>query len=180
MGGPDAIRQLVNHKAWTDVGYKSFLGSLGSLPAPPPPPPGLPVGSPAPAFTLPDLNGTPITESSFNGSGTLLMFWNPTCGFCQRMLPQIKGWEQRKPAHAPRLVLVSGGTRDANRAMGLQSTVLLDDRFAVGQRYGSGGTPSGVLLDSKGQIASALAVGEPNVLRLLSGGASDHPSGWPA
>ena len=171
MGGPDAIRQLVNHKAWTDAGYKGFLGSLGQAAAAPPPPPVLPVGSPAPAFTLRDLNGTPISASSFNGSGTVLMFWNPSCGFCQRMLPQVKEWEQRKPAHAPRLVLVSAGTRDANRAMDLQSTVLLDDRFAVGQKYGSRGTPSGVLLDSRGQIASGLAVGEPNVMRLLSGDA---------
>ena len=168
MGGPDAIRQLVNHKAWTDTGYKGFLGSLGQPPAPPPPPSVLPVGSPAPAFTLPDLNGTPVSAASFNGSGTVLMFWNPSCGFCQRMLPQVKEWEHRKPAHAPRLVLVSSGTQEANRSMELKSTVLLDDRFAVGQIYGSRGTPSGVLLNSKGQVASALAVGEPNVMRLLS------------
>jgi thiol-disulfide isomerase/thioredoxin len=110
-----------------------------------------------------------VDSSQFNGTGTLLLFWNPGCGFCQRMLPELKKWEGAKRTNAPRLVLISSGTVDANRAMGLRSTVLIDDKFFVGSLYGASGTPSGLLLDSKGKIASGLAVGEAKIMEVLSG-----------
>jgi thiol-disulfide isomerase/thioredoxin len=171
MGGADAIRQLVNHKAWTAQGLAAFLTAMGQPPAPPPPAPALPVGSVAPVFTLPDANGNAVSTAGFNGSTTALLFWNPGCGFCQRMLPQLQEWELRKAPSAPRLVLVSGGTQDANRAMGLRATVLIDEGFAVGQKFGCRGTPSAVLIDANGKLASTLVVGAPAVLSLLSGDA---------
>ena len=33
-------------------------------------------------FNLPDLFGRPVSLASFRGSKTLLLFWNPGCGFC--------------------------------------------------------------------------------------------------
>jgi thiol-disulfide isomerase/thioredoxin len=169
MGGADAIRQLLTTRAWTEAGFVAFMAARALPPPPAPPKPTLPVGSPVPAFALPDLDETVVESVSFNGNGTVLLFWNPGCGFCQKMIPQLKEWEQNKPSTAPRLVLVSGGSRDANRAMGFESTVLLDDKFAVGQSCGASGTPSGVLIDAKGKIASTLVVGAPGVMSLLSG-----------
>jgi thiol-disulfide isomerase/thioredoxin len=169
MGGADAIRQLVATKAWTETGFAAFMQGLGHPPQPPAPKPKVAVGSEAPTFTLPDLDGNTINSANFNGLGTVLLFWNPACGFCQKMLPQLKEWETGKIASAPRLMLVSTGSRDANRAMGLESTVLIDDKFAVGQSYGASGTPSAVLIDGKGKIASGLAVGAPGVFELLNG-----------
>jgi thiol-disulfide isomerase/thioredoxin/uncharacterized membrane protein YphA (DoxX/SURF4 family) len=170
MGGADAIRQLVTAKAWTEAGFAAFITARALPPqVAPPPKAALPVGSRVPAFTLPDLNGNAVQSAEFNGNGTVLLFWNPGCGFCQKMIPQLKEWEQNKPATASRLVLVSAGSREANRAMGLESTVLLDDRFAVGQSCGASGTPAGVMIDAKGKIASTLVVGAPGVMGLLSG-----------
>jgi thiol-disulfide isomerase/thioredoxin len=71
------------------------------------PKPKLPVGSVAPPFTLPGLNDNSIDATSFNGSGTVLLFWNSACGFCQQMVPELKDWEVRKPTNAPRLIVVS-------------------------------------------------------------------------
>jgi hypothetical protein len=51
--------------------------------------------------------------------------------------------------------------------MGLKSTVLLDEQFAVGTLYGAGGTPSAVLIDADGKIASSLMVGGLGVMELL-------------
>jgi thiol-disulfide isomerase/thioredoxin len=168
LGGADSIRQFVSNKAWTEAGFAAFLTARALPPQPAPPKPALPLGSPLPAFTLPDLDGTSVESASFNGNGTVLLFWNPGCGFCQKMVPQLKEWEQNTPATAPRLILVSGGSREANRAMGITSTVLLDDKFAVGQSVGVTGTPSGILIDAKGKIASSLALGQPGVMSLLS------------
>ena len=50
--------------------------------------------------------------------------------------------------------------------MGLNSPVVLDQQFSVGQAFGVGGTPSAVLVDVEGRIASEVAVGAPAVLEL--------------
>ena len=95
-----------------------------------------------------------------------MLFWNPGCGFCQQMLLDIKEWEQNMPGGAPKLLFVSGGTEEANREMGMSSTVVLDQQFAVGRAFGASGTPSAVLVDAEGKVASEVAVGAPAVLEL--------------
>jgi len=178
LGGADAIRQFVANKAWTEAGFAAFMTARALPQQPAPPKSTLPVGAPVPAFTLPDLDGSMVESAKFNGNGTVLLFWNPACGFCQKMVPQLKDWERERTPTVPRLVLVSGGSREANRAMGLESTLLVDDTFAVGQLFGANGTPSGVLIDAEGKIVSTLAVGAPEVMALLSGeklaGATAH------
>jgi hypothetical protein len=44
--------------------------------------------------------------------------------------------------------------------------VVLDQQFAVGRAFGASGTPSAVLVDEEGNIASDVAVGAPGVLEL--------------
>jgi thiol-disulfide isomerase/thioredoxin len=50
-----------------------------------------------------------------------VLFWNPGCGFCRQMLPDVKEWEARAPEGAPRLLVVSAGSEEANKEMGLTS-----------------------------------------------------------
>jgi hypothetical protein len=66
--------------------------------------------------------------------------------------------------------VVSAGTVAENLAMGLRSTVVLDQNFSVGSAFGASGTPSAVLVDSDGSVASELAVGAPAVLELARAG----------
>ena len=126
-------------------------------------------GQMAPSFSLLDLHGKMTGLSQFRGSDTLVLFWNPGCGFCQRMLPDVKSLEKRQPHGAPKLLLISSGTREANLAMGLEATVLLDDSFSIGRQFGAGGTPSGFLVDKEGKVASDLRVGATAVLALAEG-----------
>jgi thiol-disulfide isomerase/thioredoxin len=107
-----------------------------------------------------------VNLASFRGEKTLVLFWNPGCGFCQQMLDDLKDFEANPPEGAPKLLFVSSGTKESNREMGLTSTVVLDQQFAVGQSFGASGTPSAVLVDEEGKIASELAVGAPGVLAL--------------
>jgi predicted transcriptional regulator len=57
----------------------------------------------------------------------------------------------------PRLLVVSTGFDEANRGLGLSSTVVLDQQFAVGRAFGASGTSSAVLVDAEGKVASELA-----------------------
>jgi thioredoxin-related protein len=169
LGGADRIRELIRYKGWTEAGHLGLMKALGQPQNVPQPKPALPRGSVAPAFKLSDLSGNEVDSAKFNGNGTMLVFWNPACGFCQRMLPELKKWEGAEQTNSPRLVLISGGTVDANRAMGLNCTILIDDKFSVGQLYGASGTPSGLLLDANGRIATELAIGQPKIMDVLAG-----------
>ena len=124
------------------------------------------VGEQAPEVKLPDLEGNTVELADFRGEQTLVLFWNPGCGFCQQMLPDLKEWEANSPEDAPKLLVVSAGAEEANKEMGLTSPVLLDQQFAVGRAFGASGTPSAVLVDAEGKVASEVAVGAPGVLEL--------------
>jgi thiol-disulfide isomerase/thioredoxin len=129
------------------------------------------VGEEAPELRLADLKGEEVSlQEGFGGTETLVLFWNPGCGFCQQMLPDIKEWESKAPEAAPRLLVVSAGSEEANKEMGLASPVLLDQQFAVGSAFGASGTPSAVLVDAEGKVASEVAVGAPAVMELAGAG----------
>jgi len=129
-------------------------------------PAGPKVGEPAPPIKLEDLQGKTIELKDFEGEKTLVLFWNPGCGFCQQMLPDLKALETNPPEGAPKLLVVSAGAEEANKEMGLRSPVVLDQQFEAGRAFGVGGTPSGRLVDEEGKIASEVAVGAPAVLEL--------------
>jgi peroxiredoxin len=124
------------------------------------------VGEEAPEVRLADLKGDEVSLQDFKGEDTLVLFWNPGCGFCQQMLPDLKVWESKAPEGAPRLLVVSAGSEEANREMALASPVLLDQQFAVGRAFGASGTPSAVLVDAEGKVASEVAVGASAVMEL--------------
>jgi hypothetical protein len=74
---------------------------------------------------------------------------------------------------SPALV-VSTGTVEANKVMGLRSPVVLDQGFSMGNTFGATGTPMAVLVDTAGKMASELAAGAPAVLA-LAGQVQDNP-----
>jgi peroxiredoxin len=148
--GPDSIRGLVTH----------LLRPQAPIPVI------KKVGEVAPEVKLPDLEGNTIELEEFRGEETLVLFWNPGCGFCQSMLPGLKELEENPPEGTPKLLVVSAGPAEANREQGLSSTVVLDQNFAVGRAFGASGTPSAVLVDAEGKVASDIAVGAPAVMEL--------------
>jgi peroxiredoxin len=125
------------------------------------------IGKDAPVVELKNLDGTVVRLADFAGQPTAVLFWNPGCGFCQRMMPDLKAWEETRPPHAPTLLIVSTGDAEANRAMGLRSPIVLDQGFAAGEAFGASGTPSARLVGADGKIASKLVVGGPDVMALL-------------
>jgi peroxiredoxin len=175
--GADAIRGLVARAVGLPVprtvpmeAFASQRNGRGASVVPRPPT-GLKIGDPAPGFSLSDLSGKLVRLSDFQGSQTLVLFWRPSCGFCQRMLADLKAWETQPPAGATRLLVVSTDSAQDNQAMGLRSPVVLDQAgMSIGSRFGVSGTPMAILVDAEGRIASELAAGAPAVLALASGG----------
>jgi thiol-disulfide isomerase/thioredoxin len=123
------------------------------------------IGQPVPALELPGLDGRPVELADMYRDRTLTIFWNPECGFCQQMLPDLKALERDPPAGAPRLLVISSGSAERVRADGLRSRVVLDPRSEAIEAFTASGTPMGVLVED-GRIASPVAAGAAAVLQL--------------
>jgi uncharacterized membrane protein YphA (DoxX/SURF4 family)/peroxiredoxin len=143
------------------VGPKAIRSVVKNATAPPP----LAQGDRIPSIALRDLKGG-TTDLATLGGRRLLLFWNPSCGFCREMLDDVKAWERGRSADAPELVVISSGSPMANREQGFQSRVLLDSHFTAGDRFGATGTPSAVIVDENGRVASHVAVGARAVMTL--------------
>ena len=140
--------------------------------------PGLPVGVPAPGFTLPVLDGRTHTLDAWRalGKSTLIVFAEPGCGACAELIPEIARWQQQ---HADKLtiVVVSTGTAQANgssNANHAPELVLLQRDREVMQAYRAIGTPSAVVVNTDGAIGSPLAQGAA-AIRVLVAHAAKAP-----
>jgi peroxiredoxin len=140
-------------------------------------PAGLPAGSAAPAFELADLDGQRHSLEEFRGRQVVAIFFNPGCGFCSRMVPELAALAADGSTNgaALPLVITTGGAA-ANRALfaehKLGCPVLLQEQSEVASAYQARGTPTGYLIDEQGKIASALTIGAPNLLELIKDPAS--------
>jgi protein-disulfide isomerase/uncharacterized membrane protein YphA (DoxX/SURF4 family) len=160
VAGPDAIADLVG--AATNAPIVPVIDVPVARPAQWGTPP---VGAPAPSLDLRDSSGEPV-PLAVPDRDTLVLFWNPRCGFCEQMLDEVRAFE--RSAVNPRLLLVSSGSADENEEQGLAAPIALDREFAAGTAFGATGTPSAILIDRQGRVASGLAVGAPQVMALAT------------
>jgi len=166
--GDDAIRALVNHTITTSASLAAATASNGYIPQITIGNSLFKVGEPAPRFSLPSLDGRVISTEEFIGRETLMLFWDPRCHFCQALSLDLRAWEDRPPKGAPNLVIIASGDEGDIRAKGrdFKSLILVDPEFDIGPVLGSNSTPSAILIDGAGRIASSLAIGERNILAL--------------
>ncbi len=156
--------------SWVASGSESVERLVEQVLDPQPAERGLSLGAAVPSLELPSLDGETVSLESFRGRDTLLLFWNPDCGFCRSMHDDLIAWERGTAnAQRPRLAVISSGGEDSTRAEGFSSTVLLDGDFRVGSAFGIDGTPMAVLLGADGLIASPVSAGADAVLALANG-----------
>jgi peroxiredoxin len=125
------------------------------------------IGNEAPEFSLTDVAGRQITKADLKGRPTLVTFWSTTCPHCDNFLNEFKHWENSRNTDDPNLILFSDGDEDEHRALGFESPVVLDDGYKIAEKLGMFGTPSAVIVNKDGVIASETAVGADQILALL-------------
>jgi peroxiredoxin len=142
------------------------------------PPEGLPVGTVAPSFELPDLAGVGRKLSEFRGQEVLLIFFNPKCGFCTKMAADLAALPTPGEGERAVPVVVTTGDAEENRKLverfGIRCLVLVQKEMEVASKYRAQGTPMGYRIDGAGRIASDLAVGAEPLLQLAAAAPSRH------
>ncbi|MEP6820362.1 MAG: MauE/DoxX family redox-associated membrane protein [bacterium] len=135
-------------------------------------PRGLPLDSAAPPFKLSAYAGGTVTLTQLldHGKPLLLIFTNPTCGPCVILFAEVKEWQQ---SHREQLTiaLISFGTikeNFVNVARNGLGQVLLQREREVAEKYGANVTPSAVVVNTNGRIASPLAAGADEIRKLLT------------
>ncbi len=147
-GGAEAIRELVAQTAATRA------------------PRTLAPGDALPAFDLPTLDGGSLRADDLVGAPALIVFWDPGCGFCDRMRDDLLQLDARLAQAGAQLVVISSGEEQTTRALGLHAIVALDPGFTVGFAAGAAGTPSALLTDADGRLVAAPATGAADLLTL--------------
>jgi thiol-disulfide isomerase/thioredoxin len=99
----------------------------------------------------------------------LLLFWNPGCGYCAQLLPDVLAYEQLESR--PQIVVISRGPYTLNRELGFNSPVVIDESRSIGNAIGVAGTPSAVIVDAGGRLATDVARGTDKVSHLLASSA---------
>jgi methylamine dehydrogenase accessory protein MauD len=135
-------------------------------------PEGLPVGAVAPEFDLPDTAGRRSTLAGVIAAGrpVMLVFLHPDCAPCETLAQELPRWRERK-ASVFGLIVISTGGIEANTAWARAhhvGEILVQQSGEVTSRYRVRGTPSAVLVDTDGRIATPTARGPMAIRDLLA------------
>ncbi len=115
----------------------------------------IPERTPAPAFTLPDLSGRPVSSTDFAGKVAVLSFGATWCESCTSELKSLENLQARFPNDVVvYFVAMDGrGGKDVKPFMdknGHRLPTLLDPRMAVAREHGIRWIPVTVVVDRQG------------------------------
>jgi len=113
----------------------------------------------APAFTLPDLQGRPISLADHAGQTVVLNFWATWCGPCRLEIPAFSSFADDHPDIPVLGIAVDGDAPELRRAraeLGITYPVLIADD-AIKAAYGVEILPTTVIVGEDGAVKYAHA-----------------------
>lgn len=132
---------------------------------------GLPIGAPAPDFSAQDLTGKVVSFDNLLAKNRpmILFFVSPTCIPCRTLLPEIENW-QTDLKDEVNFVFVSKGSEKENAEKfggGKFKQILIQKDSEISEAFKATWTPTAVLINADGNIASAVAVGDTAIRSLI-------------
>lgn len=118
---------------------------------------GTTLGSPAPALSLPALDGSTLSLDRLRGQPVIVNFWWSGCPPCRQEMPLLQGYADAHPG--VRLVLVDpvdgvDGARSFVASLHVHAPVLLDDGGRAAAAYGVAAYPTTFFVRPDGTVAS--------------------------
>lgn len=135
---------------------------------------GLKAGTPAPSFTLPDLDGAPVSLDDYRGRRLLLAFSDHDCGPCDALTPHLSRISREHEGNDLTVLMVGRGDVETNRRKAKEQEyafpVVLQDGWKLSREYGIFATPVAFLIDEQGTITRDVARGVDEIVALVDGG----------
>ena len=116
---------------------------------------GLAAGQRAPDFTLPDLEGQPVSLADFQGVPLLLVFGSPNCAPCRTLIPDLNVFAHERREELRVLFLSRGVLEETRRFVteaGAQVQVATHPDDELSDAYKARVTPFAFLIDGEGII----------------------------
>lgn len=132
---------------------------------------GLPIGAVFPDHELPDVTGRIVTLADIKAKQlpTLYFFVSPTCSPCRALLPEFENW-QAELAGQVEVVFVSSGSAEENlEKFGGKDgrMILLQKEREFAETLRAQWTPTAILMNANGRVASHVAAGDTAIRSLV-------------
>jgi thiol-disulfide isomerase/thioredoxin len=155
------VLELISHEGGREVERENLAS----------PTEGLPIGAVAPDFELPDLNGKIVEFEHLlaQAKPLLFLFVSPNCNPCAALLPEIEAWQEELKGKL-NFIFISSGKAKENLDKFAGETlkqILLQKERETAELFGAQWTPTAVLINTDGRIASRVAAGDKAIRELV-------------
>ena len=118
---------------------------------------GTAIGDTAPDFQLAKMDGTPVSTSDLRGQPAVIVFWTAWCPICKEEAPRINALAAQYESKGVRVLGINikdsvARTEGGINEFGIKYAVARDADASVTRTYKVTGTPTVILLDSKGVV----------------------------
>ena len=125
------------------------------------------VGSPAPNFKLPNLEGKTVSLSDLRGKPVILNFWTAKCPPCRAEMPLIQQVYEEWSDNGLVVLAINLGespskVKEFVQSYGFSFPVLLDTKGGTAQKYNIRYIPATVFIDKNGIIQVKITGAFPN------------------
>ncbi len=160
------------------IAWAFIVASLGvqywahSLRAPSTTTPSLKKGSTAPALSLSDLDGNPVSLEQFRGQVVIVDFWATWCEPCRTEFTLLKKWldDERGTGLLDSVVTLAVNSGEERAVVeryvednNIPFRVVLDEKGAVSKTYDIRALPTLLIIDREGNVADVHVGLDPHI-----------------
>lgn len=117
------------------------------------------IGSPAPAFTLKNLDGDDVSLSDYKGKYVLLNFWATWCGYCDLEMPDLQKFDDENEDIVVLAIDVKEKVADVKDYISKNTytfDVVLDTTGSIATKYLISGLPTSYFIDEEGILLGGI------------------------